>query len=64
MNIRKQMLMLFEKNKIDSRHFNLQALELEVETLQRNIEKVKASDEVTAYEHIFSHIQKRVGARQ
>ena len=54
--------MLFDQNKIDSRHFNLDAFSIEAKVIKNKINDVKARNPLLSHEPIFSHNQKRGGS--
>ncbi|NEU31822.1 hypothetical protein GN156_13705 [bacterium LRH843] len=59
MDLKQKLLMLFEHNKIDSRHVDLETFIEEATVFIKKVQDVKANNQSLKNEPIFSHVQKK-----
>ncbi|NEU30999.1 hypothetical protein GN156_09445 [bacterium LRH843] len=59
MDVRGRIQILFDHNKIDSRHFDLQHLYSEEAAFKQKIQGVKSRNPLLSHEPIFSHNQNK-----
>ena len=59
MDIQNYIMNLFEKNGMNSSHFNVQALEQHADVIRKKVQVARPSKGLMEHDPIFSHIQKR-----